>query len=286
MLFLEISISRYIRATEVRIYHGYNHIYNDSTYYDVLINGNSRALTQYSPKILDTILDMNTYNLGIDGSAINRQIIKFDRFVSLHGYPRYLIQNIDFFTMNKSVGFEKEQYYPYFFIDKQLKQMVDESENYFWADKYLPLYRYIGFNEIVLKHLFSKDTLFKGYLEHDQKYDGSMIEQMTTVQISRDSEMIQEFDKFLHVLSQNGTQVIFVYAPIYHEVIKKCEQADLVYEMYDSIASKHNIPILNYFNDSICFDNKYFYNATHLNKTGAELFTSKLARDLLLIQGF
>jgi lysophospholipase L1-like esterase len=50
--------------------------------------------------------------------------------------------------------------------------------------------------------------------------------------------------------------------------------------MYDSIARKYNIPILDYHYDPISFDTAYFYNATHMNKRGAELFTAKLAHDI------
>jgi hypothetical protein len=32
--------------------------------------------------------------------------------------------------------------------------------------------------------------------------------------------------------------------------------------------------------DSICLNTTYFYNATHLNKSGAERFSKQLAKDL------
>jgi hypothetical protein len=50
--------------------------------------------------------------------------------------------------------------------------------------------------------------------------------------------------------------------------------------MYDSIACEFHIPILDYSDIPMCYDTAYFYNATHLNKTGAELFTTKLAHDI------
>ena len=43
-------------------------------------------------------------------------------------------------------------------------------------------------------------------------------------------------------------------------------------------------PILNYTYDPISYDTNFFYNATHLNKTGAELFTRKLAHDIDSLQ--
>ena len=53
-----------------------------------------------------------------------------------------------------------------------------------------------------------------------------------------------------------------------------------MYEMYDSIAKKRNIPILDYNYDKMCYDTTYFYNAMHLNYKGSVLFSTKLANDL------
>ena len=50
--------------------------------------------------------------------------------------------------------------------------------------------------------------------------------------------------------------------------------------MFDNIAKKYDIPILNYTYDSLSYDTLYFYNAMHLNKMGAEIFSTKLARDI------
>jgi lysophospholipase L1-like esterase len=71
-----------------------------------------------------------------------------------------------------------------------------------------------------------------------------------------------------------------VYAPLYIDATEKIINIEGMYQMYDSIARKYNIPILDYNYDPISYDTIYFYNATHLNKKGAELFSVKLAHDI------
>ena len=107
-----------------------------------------------------------------------------------------------------------------------------------------------------------------------------MLKTLTTVEGCYDSIMIVEFKKFLNELTIDGTKVIFVFAPIYHEVLEKCSEREVIYRMYDSIACEFHIPILDYSDIPMCYDTAYFYNATHLNKQGAELFTTKLAHDI------
>lgn len=271
----DIYISNNLRHSKEHKYAAWNGIYNDTTYYDLVINGSSRAWVQYDPHILDSILHLNTYNLGIDGSAINRQIIKYHKYCELHGQPKYLLQNIDIFTMARTFGYEREQFFPYFFYDKDLLHKADKYEHFTLLEKYIPYYRYIGID------LHDWDAgLYKGYCGQDKAWDGSMFSQMDTVQVSSDSSMLRLFDDFLTEQAHLGTRVILVYSPIYHRVIDKCPDTGKMYTMYDSLAIKHHLSILNYIEMPLCYDTAYFYNATHLNRQGAEIFTTRLAQDL------
>ena len=85
---------------------------------------------------------------------------------------------------------------------------------------------------------------------------------------------------FLDKVTLEGTKVLFVYAPVYHEVRTKMTNELQMYEMYDTIAARFNIPILDYNDIPMCYDTTYFYNGTHLNRIGAESFTIQLARDI------
>ncbi len=271
----DIYVSNNLRHSKERKYAAWNGIYNDTTYYDLVINGSSRAWVQYDPHILDSILHLNTYNFGIDGSAINRQIIKYHKYCELHGQPKYLLQNIDIFTMARTFGYEREQFFPYFFYDKDLLLKADKYEHFTLSEKYIPYYRYIGID------LYDWNAgLYKGYCGQDKAWDGSMFSQMDTVQVSSDSSMLRLFDDFLTEQAHLGTRVILVYSPIYHGVIDKCPDTGKMYTMYDSLAIKHHLSILNYIEMPLCYDTAYFYNATHLNRQGAEIFTTRLAQDL------
>ena len=78
----DMFLSARLRTNKNRIYANWNQIYNASLDYDLVINGNSRAWVQYDPFIIDSLLHINCYNLGIDGSPINRQIIKYQKYCS------------------------------------------------------------------------------------------------------------------------------------------------------------------------------------------------------------
>lgn len=281
---LDIVLSSQLRQNKNRIFANWNQIYNDTTNYDLVINGNSRAWVQYNPFILDSILYVNSYNLGMDGSTINRQIIKYQKYLDLHKAPKYLIQNIDCVTMNFGCGYEREQFFPYFFFDRQLILEYDKYENFSFMEKYFPCYRYLGYVDVIAKAIFHKPPYFgaieKGYKGQVANWDGDELAKMATIECACDTGAVRIFLDFLSEVTLKGTKVIFVYAPIYYEVREKMVNEKQMFEMYDTIAQRFNIPLLDYNDIPMCYDTTFFYNGTHLNKFGAELFTAKLAHDI------
>lgn len=75
-----------------------------------------------------------------------------------------------------------------------------------------------------------------------------------------------------------------VYAPFYIGATQKMgSDADSMFAFYQRIADHYGYPVLNYTYDSISYDTLNFYNASHLNRRGAELFSKKLADDLNIL---
>lgn len=253
--------------------------YGKTEYYDIVINGNSRALYQYDPFILDSVLNTTSFNLGINGGAINRQIIKYKTFCKTHSEPSLIVQNIDFFTLHITTDFNY-LFYP-FWTDRQFVDMLDEWEHFSFQDKYLPVIRYCGefwfFKEMMTS---PKIPVNHGYAPRDEFWDGSNLEMMKEgggITFDPDYRSIRIFCDFIEQIQTDGIEMVFVHAPIYKDVYDVVvNNPKDVYAVYDSIASIYSIPILDYTHAPICSDTAYFYNATHLNKIGAELYTKQL----------
>ena len=259
---------------------GWNEIYSGNLQSDLVIMGGSRAWVQYSPRILDSILNINSYNLGIDGSTINRQIIKYNAYRRWNTKPKVIVQNIDFLTLYIRTGYQKEQFFPYFF-DDSLRTEISRYEKLNVLQKYFPAYRYAGSTDLILIGLGiripQKDMLVKGYCGKNDLWDGTQLAKLKEISYEQDSHALLIFDKYLAKACSENIRVIFVYAPLYFKASEKIINMEGMYQMYDSIARKYNIPILDYNYDLISYDTACFYNATHLNRKGAELFSVKLA---------
>lgn len=285
---LDDIITSNLRHSNVRIFSTYNAIYSDSLRCDAVIMGSSRGQVQYDPAILDSILGCNSYNLSVDGRCVDAEIVMYDAYRHHAPKPRIIIQNIDFGTLQRSNGYEREQYLPY--LDKDdLFEQIHESEGFIWADRWLPLVRYAGYNEVIkegfgLKNKLSKPVMYKGWVGHDEEWDGTAFDALLTVPFDVNPKAVEMFDDYLARCKKEDVLVVLVYAPIYIGVTEKMDSVQTMFDTYQTFAEKYHFPILNYTYDSLSYDTNYFYNATHLNKKGAELFSVKLALDLKELQ--
>jgi hypothetical protein len=281
---LDIFISNQLINSNERIYQQWSELYHDKISSDVIVLGNSRAWVQYNPMILDSILETNSYILGLDGSPINRQIIKYNYYREHSNIPpKVVIQNIDFMTMDIRSGYEREQFFPFFIYDRKLVYSFQTYENFNLFELYIPCYRYIGYQDEIKKafRLYPKEiSLNKGFFAYDKRYDGSELRKMKNITAKIDNTMIVEFSKFCAEIKSDSIDMCFVYAPVYIEATNKLVNKDDMYKTYQTIANKYNIPILDYNYHSISYDSTNFYNATHLNKKGSILFSTQLAHDL------
>lgn len=286
---IDAFMTKNLHHSDARMFSTYNAIYSDGLQCDAVIMGSSRGQVQYDPAVLDSMLELDCYNLSVDGRCIDAEIVMYNVYRHHAPKPRLIIQNIDFGTLQRSNGYEREQYLPY--LDKDdLFEQIHESEGFTWADRWLPLVRYAGYHEVIkegfcLKNKLNKPSMYKGWYGRDEEWDGSVFDAITTIPFTVNPEAVEMFDDYLAKCNNEDVLVVMVYAPIYIGVTEKMDSVQAMFNTYQSFAEKYHFPILNYTYDSLSYDTNYFYNATHLNKKGAELFSVKLALDLKELMG-
>lgn len=283
---LDIAITNNLRHSNARMFSTYNAIYSDSLQCDAVIMGSSRGQVQYNVQILDSIAGLNCYNLSVDGRCIDAEEVIYNAYCHHAPKPRIIIQNIDWGTLQMSNGYEREQYLPYLNKDDIYKR-IRVNEGFNWADRWLPLVRYAGYRNVIFEGLglpakmSRPSNMYKGYIPMDLVWDGSAFRQIDTLGFTCNPQAVDIFDRYLSECQKEGVRVVMVYAPFYIGATRKMgPDVDSMFAMYQSFAKKYNCQILNYTYDSICYDTLNFYNASHLNHRGADLFSTKLAHDL------
>ncbi|GHT19047.1 hypothetical protein AGMMS4957_02480 [Bacteroidia bacterium] len=251
---------------------------------DVIISGNSRAADDFSPQILDSVLHINSYNFGMHGQPFPVQLVRFKLFEKYNQKPKLIIHSVDFFTLSQGYRFNMRQFSPYLHEDllRDGLRKMGATE----AELNIPLWFYASGWRLILE-VFTRpstpDFGHKGYVEKDLNWDGAKFDKVLSgdsLAAKREPEVVALFDSYLSYCKENDIQVILVYTPQYIKATEFTKNWDGEMQLYHDFAKKYDIPFLDYTHDAICNDITYFYNATHLNKKGAELFTLKLANDI------
>lgn len=269
----------------------WNDLYNSNINADMIFMGTSRTFLMISPRIVDSVLNINSYNLGCDGYKFEMQYFRFKEYIKYNKKPRYVLQNVDIALFERRANlFEYQQFLPH--LDK--KALVEETNKYLgkfcFQDKYFPLFRYNNNLDYIAEGLRSwagkgsPTVQYKGHMSYDsqwcQKDYDILMKKATLPARGFVGEVTELFEEYIKFCQANDIQLIFDYAPSYYPTYERTEQKDSVNKIIRSLAAQYKIPLLDYSKDTLCFDKKYFYNSTHLNKTGVEIFTTKMALDI------
>ena len=278
---LDFVFTQSLNKSRCNLYNEWNHIIHDTIESDLVIIGSSRAWAQYDTRIIDSILSVNSYNLGINGGSVNRQFVKYKTYCHFQKKkPYFIIINFDYWSDWEVIRFQREQYFPYL-VNPFMRSLIIEQEPFNIMERYIPMYRYYSQGIVtLLQESRGIEKTYKGYNAHDLKWNGEEFAKVESILFKPDKQLVDQFDCFLSDLRKDRTKVILVSSPIYSGVTKKTKNLSAFYDFRNYFSKKYNIPTLDYISDPICDDTTYFYNATHLNKKGAELFTKKLCHDL------
>ena len=287
---VDFALGEGIKKTDSGEIQVWNDIFNSRINSDVIVSGNSRAWVHISPEILDTVLNVNSYNFGIDGYPFNMQHVRFKIFEKYNAKPKLVVQNADFNTLHRrKETFNRYQFLPYIHEEELKKELKKTGFSDFQfripALKYHSDIQtvYVGLKGLTGFRTNSYVRRYKGYVGQEVDWDGTALDKVLSkdsIVVTPDPEIVCLFDSFLEYCKGNDIRVILVFTPLYFKATEHTKNGDEIKNIYRSFSEKYDFPFLDYSDDPICRDTAYFYNAMHLNKKGSELFSLKLAGDI------
>ena len=150
----------------------------------------------------------------------------------------------------------------------------------------VPLVRYYA-NLNIFKDLLlggnSNTNRVKGFQAHDKNWNNDLLEakrKYESLKVQIDTTTLNVFKDFIQKNKKQDIEVILVYSPEYIEGQEFISNRDSILNLYNEISDEYKIRFIDFSKDSISYKKEYFYNSTHLNKTGANLFTKKLIDSL------
>ncbi|MBK6346046.1 MAG: hypothetical protein IPF68_08920 [Bacteroidales bacterium] len=269
----------------------WNDIYGGKVSEDLLIYGGSRAWVHFDPQIMTDSLGISVYNIGLNGHNFFLQDLRHRLLLKYNEKPKIIIHAVDIMTLGKRADlFNLEQFLPYMTDDTAVANAIADYEGYDYLDYRLPLMRYSGKWKTVFSALkirfgsknYTPDRI-KGYQGKDMTWNSDFEkakEEIAEFRMDLDSATIREFEKYIRECREKDIQLIFVSPPEYIEGQLFVENYEEIMDVFRKFSRDFGVPYYDYTKDTMSFSKKYFYNSTHMNKLGAELFTRKLVTDL------
>jgi len=270
----------------------WNDIYNGKADADVAIYGSSRAMVHVDPLIIKDSLRLSAYNFGINGHNFWLQYFRHRELLEHNKKPRVIIHSVDMFTLVKRDDlFQMEQFLPYMLYNKKLQHWIGSYKGFSAYDFNIPLVRYYGqyktmgkiFKAVVTGNKAASTDRSLGFAAKDLPWTDDLVKaraQFPDYRVKVDSVSVVLFENYLKECRNEGIAIALVYTPEYIEGQDFVKNRAEIMNIFSSLAVKYDIPFFDYSDDSISYKREYFYNASHLNGTGARLFTSKMIHDI------
>jgi hypothetical protein len=292
LIFLDIAVSKGLRQNESKLFSTITKVYQGKINSDLIISGSSKAFVQIDPQIIDSIVGINSYNLGLDGTPFIPQKALYELYREHNVKPKIIIQVVSNGTLRSlESGFLNSiKFAPYFDIPVVKNHMKLTSE-FSYLDEF-PMLKYSSapFEVIIGVLSYFNINLFKynnnqGFspVNKDWLIDGTTLLEDSNTKIqsftSLNDTSCKLFEEFLARCKEEDVIVFLVYPPIYANDFKRIENI----KYFNQLAKKHGATFLDYSRDSsLSFNKEIFYNSQHLNTKGAKIFTNKLANDIKL----
>lgn len=268
-----------------------NDIYNSKANCDIAIYGSSRAWVHIDPNIISDSLNLTAYNFGIDGHNFWLQYLRHLDLLKYNQKPKTIILSFDVFSLQKRVDlYQLDQFLPYMLWNKNIENFTSSYVGFNKSDYHIPLIRYAGKAQalntsvkILITGKGNKRLRNKGFLGNDRKWNKDFKlanSKHNSYEIEFDPKSIELFETFIQECKNMDIDLVLVYTPEYIEGQTFVSNRMEMFKIFKDFSKKYDLTLYDYSNDDICLDRNLFYNASHLNKLGAEIFSKKFASDL------
>lgn len=268
----------------------WNDLYNGDLQAKHLFYGSSRAWVHFSPAVMEEETGVPFYNLGMDAHNFYMQHLRHEEMLKHNPKPELIVLGLDMGSLEKRPDlYNKNMLLPFMLWNKAIADAALTYKGFTKADFMIPLYRYFGEFEAVksgLKYCIQPDDRFRyrGYKGRDEEWNSDLDKakaEIGTYTVNLDSLSVELFEEFLVQTKADSIPVVLVYTPEYIEGQGFVSNRKEIMKMYQDYSEEYDVPFLDYSQDSISYHKEFFYNTMHMNRKGSELFTEKLAKDLI-----
>lgn len=284
IILLDFTIGRILKFYYFKQHSGY--LYRttyaiEETSADILVFGSSKASHQYNPKIFEEKLGLSCYNVGRDGSSI------FYQYAILQSVLKRYTPKIIILDISREFEKKKESYdrismlLPYFDEHPEIHPIINMKSPF---EKNKLLSKIYPYNSMVFTIIAGNVDLIMdrhkdiaGFLPLQKKWKSPIKVKPSPVQFKFDTTKINIYESFIKKCLNSHLKLYIVCSPDYY-ILTGIGKSNYIAK---KIAEKYKVKFLDYSRDTLFMNNmSYFADISHLNETGAGIFSKIIANEI------
>lgn len=245
---------------------------------DVLILGSSRANHSFDCRVLEDSLGMSCYNAGRDGQNMVYDAMVFFTYIERH-VPKLVILDIAGSMMDDSWFGNLKEMNCYYGLAEPLDKIIDENST--WVERMKlksNLYKYNNTWQWLLNARMAKSAAeLDGY--RPMPVSSRSPFQVRFIHAGKpkiDKRCLSYLEKIRKACQEHQISLILTYSP----TLVVCKRGGEE-EWLGMYSVKNQLPFIGSGKDSSFYNHpELFYDMTHLNAKGAELYTKRFVTEL------
>jgi hypothetical protein len=293
---LDALITGGLRAIPTSKFGSLNRVMTGRVNAEIVINGSSRALTHYDPRIIHAATGHSAWNLGMNGVQIDVQLAILKAYLEHNVAPKLVIQNLEafsFVTTRPGEIYDPALYLPYV-DDPGLYASLRAIDPTVWKWKHFPLYGYAvedaRFTWIfgLLAHVgfAPKEDYFQGFNPRSTPWTGDFERFRASVpdgvRYAIEPAGMRALVELIQLCQSRDIDVILVYSPEFIEMQALQRNRPQIFARFAELSTRFQVPFWDFSASPLGRDKINFYNSEHLNASGAAAFSRELAHQLAL----
>ncbi|CAG5079769.1 hypothetical protein [Parvicella tangerina] len=251
-------------------------ILNDNDSQEIPIFGSSRAKRNYMPSVLGE----HYYNYGVEGVQDNVVLFFLEEELAKDRETPIII-NYDLDGVNSVIG-DIKNYLPFLSNPKVVALVKKDMKPHY----YVPYAAYFGHFEAYVKDYLNESlqqtevadqgaALLKGAVDEATFKKYVKDRDNSTLVVKHDAEL---YAKYLELCKSTDRKVLFVVSPNHVSYTNSIQNNEENLKFFNELKAIDNVTVINF--SSVIYPDKNFFNTTHLNYLGAEVFSYELKDSL------
>jgi len=262
-----------------------NYIFNEVNH-DIIILGSSRAIHHYDPKIFADTLGMSCYNCGEDGMGILLMYPRY-RAIEARKTPKVVIYEIlpEYDLLKEADNLKYLKFLRPYTNSPVIDSLVNRlsktekykllSGGYRFNSVFVDIIaqRYSNASETAKDYTYMPSDQKLGYISQDRLND--LLQANSVHDFAYDDVKLEFLEDLMARCTKSKTKLFVTVSPKFYST------SDSEFLSIKNLCAKYGVPFINHYCDKdYSMNSNLFADIYHLNKNGADMFSSQLASEI------